>query len=176
MYASLGELVKKTKGGGGGGRDDLYKHSLEAVESLEGIQVGLLSAKILNPEQSGSYSFHTCRPLDPQMMLKSAALCITMLDEYDTWSLWAMDVPWCYSHRLRPARELRQHWKSWHRRIYRVDGANNGTPEGFDRESFADPSSRERAIISRRCFQRREDDWPPISSNRPFKKLKEAAQ
>jgi MGT family glycosyltransferase len=71
IYASLGTLVN--------GRDDLYKHILEAVESLEDVQVVLSIGHNINPENLGPIPSNTIvvRSAPQIELLKRAALCIT---------------------------------------------------------------------------------------------------
>ncbi|HEY4052072.1 MAG TPA: glycosyltransferase, partial [Acidobacteriaceae bacterium] len=71
IYASLGTLVN--------GRDDLYKQILEAVESLEDVQVVLSIGHNINPENLGPIPSNTIvvRSAPQIELLKRAALCIT---------------------------------------------------------------------------------------------------
>jgi MGT family glycosyltransferase len=71
IYASLGTLVN--------GRYDLYKHILEAVAALDGVQGVLSVGKNINPENLGPVPSNTIvvRSAPQIELLKRAALCIT---------------------------------------------------------------------------------------------------
>jgi MGT family glycosyltransferase len=71
IYASLGTLVN--------GLDDLYEHILEAVRSLEDVQVVLSIGKNASPENMGPIPSNTIvvRSAPQIELLKRAALCIT---------------------------------------------------------------------------------------------------
>jgi MGT family glycosyltransferase len=71
IYASLGTLVN--------GLDDLYKHILDAVQSLEDIQVVLSIGKNANPGNLGPIPSNTIvvRSAPQIELLERAALCIT---------------------------------------------------------------------------------------------------
>ena len=71
IYASLGTLVN--------GLDDVYKHILKAVETLEEVQVVLSVGKNISPENLGRIPSNTIvvRSAPQIELLKRAALCIT---------------------------------------------------------------------------------------------------
>jgi MGT family glycosyltransferase len=71
IYASLGTLVN--------GLYDIYKHILDAVESLEDVQVVLSVGKNIDPENLGPIPSNTIvvRSAPQIELLKRAALCIT---------------------------------------------------------------------------------------------------
>jgi MGT family glycosyltransferase len=71
IYASLGTLVN--------GLYEVYKHILEAVESLEDVQVVLSIGHNINPENLGPIPSNTIvvRSAPQIELLKRAALCIT---------------------------------------------------------------------------------------------------
>jgi zeaxanthin glucosyltransferase len=71
IYASLGTLVH--------GLEDVYKHTLKAVEPLEDVQVVLSVGKNINPKKLRPVPSNTTMVRSaPQIeLLKRAALCIT---------------------------------------------------------------------------------------------------
>jgi len=77
------------------GLDNLYKHILEAVEPLEGIQVVLSVGKNINPENLGPVSSNTIvvRSAPQIELLKRAALCITHAGLNTTLESLARGVP-----------------------------------------------------------------------------------
>jgi MGT family glycosyltransferase len=87
IYASLGTLVN--------GREDLYKHILEAVGPLEDVQVVLSVGKNIDLENLGPIASNTIvvRSAPQIELLKRAALCITHAGLNTTLESLAQGVP-----------------------------------------------------------------------------------
>jgi zeaxanthin glucosyltransferase len=125
-----------------GNRDTAYVWVvlLEAFGSLEDVQVVLSVGKNICPENLGRIPSNTIvvRSAPQIELLKRATICITHAGLNTVLESLAHGVPMvAIPIGCDQPGTAAQNCTSWRRRIHRAGRANNGTAEGFDRESFA---------------------------------------